>query len=368
MNWKRIVNRFIHSLEGIFDWLKYRIGWRINGLGPIKIIPYLGYGSENFINLRGRVLEDKGITPSKDSDRIFNNLLNMYRRFESDEIPHARVLARFRDFEQQVMADEEGCFELKMQVDRLEAVDIGWQEVDLELIEPVEDQEQEITAVGEVLIISSGAEFGVISDIDDTIIYTGVSSKIRMAYTVLLKNAYSRLPLKGVADFYYSLQRGRKGQGGNPLFYVSSSPWNMYDLFREFFTIHGIPIGPIFLRDWGFERETVFTIKNRGYKMGVIRNILDGFPDLKFILIGDSGEQDPEIYAELIQMYPLRILAAYIRSVRPDQDRAEEIQALADQVTDFGSVMLLARDSHEMAEHAIEMGWIKSSSLSQPGD
>ena len=224
MNWKRFANSFIHRLEGIFDWLKYRIGWRINGLGPIKIDPYLGYGSKDFIKLQGRVLEDKGITPSRDSDRVFKNLLNMYRRFESDEIPHAQVRARFQDIEQHVVADEEGCFEIVMQVDQVEAVDIGWQEIDLELIEPMEDQDLEVTAVGEVLIISPEAEFGVISDIDDTIIYTGVSSKIRMAYTVLLKNAYSRLPLKGVADFYHSLQRGRKGQGETLSFMYQAAP------------------------------------------------------------------------------------------------------------------------------------------------
>ena len=102
--------------------------------------------------------------------------------------------------------------------------------------------------------------------------------------------------------------------------------------------------------------------------MGVIRKILDSFPELRFMLIGDSGEQDPEIYAELIQMYPQRILAAYIRSVRPDQSRSEEIQALADQVLDIGSVMVLAKDSHEMAEHAIKKGWVNSSALSQPGN
>ena len=368
MNWKMQANRLIHKLEQIFDWLKYRIGTRINGLGPIMIIPYLGYGSKEFIELRGRVLEDKGITPSRDTDRIFNNLLNMYRRFESDEIPHARVNARYQGLEQQVVADEEGCFELSMRVDQSTAVDFGWQDVELELIEPMDDQTLRVSAVGQVLIISPEAEFGVISDIDDTIVYTGVTSRLRMAYTVLLKNAYSRLPLHGVADFYHSLQGSSPGRETNPLFYVSSSPWNMYDLFREFFEIHGIPIGPLYLRDWGFERETVFTINNRKYKMDVINKILNSFPDMQFILIGDSGEEDPEIYADVIQLYPQRILAAYIRSVKHDQKRAGEIQILADQVGNLGSAMILAEVTQEMAEHAAQQGWITLSSAPQPGE
>jgi phosphatidate phosphatase APP1 len=362
---KKLGNSLIYTLEQIFDRVKYGIGQRINDRAPILIIPYLGYGSQEFIDLRGRVLEDKGITPSRDTDRIFKNLLNMYRRFESDEIPNARVKASFQGLEQQVVADEEGCFEVSMRVEQSSMAEFGWHDVDLTLLEPVD---QQVSATGQVLIISPEAEFGVISDIDDTIVFTGVTSRLRMAYTVLLKNAHSRLPLKGVADFYNSLQGGSQGKGSNPLFYVSSSPWNMYDFFREFFDIHGIPAGPMFLRDWGFERETVFTIGTREYKMGVIKKILDSLPGLRFILIGDSGEQDPEIYAEVAKLYPRQILAAYIRSVSRDPKRESEIQNLADQVENLGFAMILAEDTQEMVEHASQQGWIVLSSIPQPSE
>jgi phosphatidate phosphatase APP1 len=368
VNWQQQANRFIHKLEQIFDWMKYQIGPRINGMDPIMIVPYLGFGSPEFIELRGRVIEDKGIIPSKDTDRIFKNLLNMYRRFESDEIPNARVIARFHGLEQQVVADEEGCFEVSLHLDQSSAADFGRQDVELELLEPKVNQTSAVNAVGQVLIISPEAEYGVISDIDDTIVYTGVTSRLKMAYTVLLKNAYTRLPLEGVAGFYHSLQESSQGNEKNPLFYVSSSPWNMYDLFREFFEIHDIPSGPMFLRDWGFERNTVFTVKNRNYKMGVISKILDSFPYLQFILIGDSGEEDPEIYADVIQLYPQRILAAYIRSVKHDPKRESEIQILADKVDNLDSTMILAEDTQEMAEHAAQQGWIILSPAPQPGE
>ena len=368
VNWQIHANRLIHNLERIFDWIKYRVGPRINGMGPIMIVPYLGFGSSEFIELRGRVIEDKGIAPSKDTDHIINNLLNMYKRFESDEIPNARVIARFHGLEQQVVADEEGCFEVSLRLDQSSAADLGMQDVEIELLEPKVNQTSAVSAVGQVLIISPEVEYGVISDIDDTIVYTGVTSRLKMAYTVLLKNAFTRLPLEGVTGFYHSLQESSTGNEKNPLFYVSSSPWNIYDLFEDFFEIHDIPSGPMFLRDWGFKRDTVFTVKNRNYKMEVISKILDSFPGLQFILIGDSGEEDPEIYTEVIRLYPQRILAVYIRKVKHDPRRENEIQILADKVDNLGSAMILAEDTQEMAEHAVQHGWIISSAAPQPGE
>ena len=174
--------------------------------------------------------------------------------------------------------------------------------------------------------------------------------------------------IKGKRNFYKALQYGRNGEGRNPLFYVSSSPWNMYDLFREFFQINDIPVGPIFLRDWGFERQTVFAIKNHKYKLDSICYILDSFPDLKFILIGDSGEEDPEIYTQVIDSYPQRILTAYIRCVKRDPQRRDEIHSLAELVKKSGSALVLIEDTHVMEKHAAQRGWISLSSAPQPAE
>jgi phosphatidate phosphatase APP1 len=363
-----MITGIIHWMEKIFDHFKYRVCSRIQSAASLMIVPYMGYGSEKFVNIKGRVLQDTGVKPSKETDRIWDNLLNMYRRFESDEVPNARVLVRFQDIEQESRADEEGFFEITIHLEKTLEQEKNWQKINLELLEPLNPENGKVLAEGQVMIVPSEAIFGVISDIDDTVVYTGVTSRLKLASTVLLKNAYSRLPLKGVADFYNALQQGRDGNGWNPLFYVSSSPWNIYDLFREFFHINKIPDGPIFLRDWGVERRSVLAVNNRKYKLDAIFNILDSFPELKFILIGDSGEEDPEIYAQVIQTYPQRILGAYIRDVRHDPSREDEIREIADQVEGYGSVLVLAEDAHVMAEHAARQGWISSSAVMQPGE
>lgn len=366
--WQNAVVRLLHRMEQVFDQVKYKLGPRLIGSNPPIIVPYLGFGSPSFIWLKGRVLEDTGITASKDTDRIWNNLLNMYRRFESDEIPHARVLASFRQFKQEVVADEEGFFDVSFRFKEPLVADQVWEKIDLELFEPKESGGNAISTEGQVFIVSPHAEYGVISDIDDTVVYTGVTSRLRMARNIFLSNARTRLPLEGVAAFYLALQQGKVGDTINPLFYVSSSPWNMYDLIQEFFQIHGIPTGPIFFRDWGIARDSLLSITHRKFKLDAICKIIESFPDLKFMLIGDSGEKDPEIYSEIIHMYPKSILVAYIRSVRHDPHRLGEIREIAKGVDNMGSGMIIVQDTQEMARHAMHQGWISLPPAFQPAD
>ena len=112
----------------------------------------------------------------------------------------------------------------------------------------------------------------------------------------------------------------------------------------------------------------MLAVKNRKYKLDAIYNILDSYPDLRFILIGDSGEEDPEIYAQVIESFPNRILSAYIREVKHDAKRVDEIRRLAGRVESYGSVLVLAEDAHAMARHAAQQGWIGSSTVFQPAE
>ena len=366
MDLQSVVARIVHNAEISFDWLKYRIGSRLNGRDSYMIIPYVGIGSREFINIKGRVLEDNGVSPVKDTDRVWQNMLNMYRRFESDEIPNALVLARFQGIAKEIVADEEGFFEVTIEINEPLSSDLGWQDVRLELLEPVISNNGNTLAEGRVLIVSPEASYGIISDIDDTVVHTGVPNRLKMARTVFLKNAYSRSPINGIPPFYRALQVGGLGKSANPLFYVSSSPWNLYGHFQELFQIHNIPSGPITLRNWGIERQSLVAIKTRKFKLAAIREILDRFPDLPFILIGDSGEEDPEVYTEVMRLYPGQILIAYIRGVRSDPRRNEEIRLLAKQAVEMGSALLLAQDIQEMAQDAARRGLIKLSPALQP--
>jgi phosphatidate phosphatase APP1 len=169
-----------------------------------------------------------------------------------------------------------------------------------------------------------------------------------------------RLPFEGVAAFYRALHAGSTGHSLNPMFYVSNSAWNLYDLLSDFFNLHQIPIGPVlFLRDWGLSKNGLAPLKPGPHKLAYIRGILDTFKHLPFILIGDSGEQDPEIYTEVVGLYPNRIRAVYIRNVSRKPKRLDEIKVLAEQVLAAGSTLILAETTVPLAQHAASQGWIQ---------
>ena len=358
-DWQQIIAPILHKLEGYFDRLKYRLAGRSESGDELLILPYRGFATGEKLCLKGRVLEDKGITPAADEHSLWDTLANMYRRFESDEIPFARLLARFQGVEQEVIADEEGFFEVLMDLKGPLLSNSMWQPVTLELLEPRRAGQPAVRTEGEVLAINPQAQFGVISDIDDTLLITHATNPLRMASTIFLNNARQRRPFTGVPAFYRALQQGLTEQPINPLFYVSSTPWNLYDLLVEFFQFYAIPPGPMLsLRDWGITRNEFLPTRHRLHKVDAVRRNLDLVPGLPFILIGDSGQEDPEIYQEVVRLYPDRILAVYIRAVSRSQKRLKAIRNLAKEVEAAGSSFLLAQDTQAMACHAAQQGWI----------
>lgn len=361
-DWQQILAGMTSNVERRFDSLKERLGAVLGSDDPIMIAAYHGYGTPHLLRLRGRVLENEGVREAAEDDRLWDNLLNMYRRLESDEIPFARVRVHFQGQATDVVADDEGFFSAHVELPAPLPADALWRQVELELLEPLRAEQPPVHATGQVLVPPGTAQFGVISDIDDTVVYSHATSLLRMARLVFLGNARTRLPFPGVAAFYQALQGGGSGSAQNPLFYLSSSPWNLYDLLLEFFRLHEIPIGPFFLRDWGVSAAELLPTRHHDYKLGILRHILGFYPELPFILIGDSGQEDPEIYRAVVDEFPGRILAIYIRDVT-GAARSEEVARLAAEVAQTPTALILAPDTLVMAEHALASGWIHADVL-----
>jgi phosphatidate phosphatase APP1 len=145
---------------------------------------------------------------------------------------------------------------------------------------------------------------------------------------------------------------------------VSSSPWNLYDVIAEFLEAQHIPAGPLLLRDWDLGPSL---LRNASYKSGVIREILATYPGMRFVLIGDSGQEDPEIYSDVVATHPGRILAVYIRNVRQHPEDSPVIRELAERIAHAGSTLVLADDTLTVARHAAAHGWIRDEALSDIG-
>jgi phosphatidate phosphatase APP1 len=303
---------------------------------PLIILPYLGYGTPKKLTICGRVLEDEGFRPAADADSRWRNLIRFWKRLESDEVPGARVRARGTE----AVTDREGYFHLELEG----SFRAGWNKVPLELLHPARAR-----AMGRVLVPAKKARFGLISDIDDTVVYSNVTRKLRMILTAAFSNARTRKPFKGVAAFYRALHAGV-----NPVFYVSKSPWNLFAPIVEYLEVQGLPEGPVLLRDFGLRPE-------KEHKRKTIEAILNTYPALKFVLSGDSGEQDPEIYAGIVRRFPERIRAIYIRSV--DLKRVGKIERLAAEVAKTGCQLILAPEAEAAAAHAAAEGLIQASEL-----
>jgi phosphatidate phosphatase APP1 len=183
-----------------------------------------------------------------------------------------------------------------------------------------------------------------------------------MVKATLLHNARTRIPFPGVAAFYAALQQGSTGTGFNPIFYVSSSPWNLYDVLEQFLALQKIPMGPTLLRDWGMSLDRI-PFGHAEHKLSSIRGILATYPDMRFILMGDSGQQDPEIYREVIREYPGRILCAYIRDVTVGKPRAAVLASIVREIESAGAMMVVAPDTITAARHAAGAKWIRAESL-----
>jgi len=349
--WKSKIQRLVGEIDDVSDNLRAKLR-RISDFDEdLTIVPYLGYGTADRFLLSGRVLEDKGAIASSGEDSRWENLQNMYRRFATDEISGARVRARFQTVEREVVTDKEGYFNLELNTAEAAGSDAIFQEIELELIEPTNENGQTARAVGRVLVPPATAKFGVISDLDDTVIVTNVTNRLKMFLTVALLNEHTRLPFKGVAAFYQALQNGASGAENNPIFYVSSSPWNLYSPLTEFLRIHNVPLGALFLKDFG--NHTVFSPgDHQNHKLNSIELILNTYPYLPFVLIGDSGEQDPEIYREIVRKYPQRIRAIYIRSIASKAKRLAAIDKLIAEVSETGCQLVLAPDTVYAAVHA----------------
>ncbi len=364
---KRGLLKVLTAVENRYDIAKHRRRQR-RGLGKLIIAPFVGYGTREKLILKGRVLRDKGIHPPMDTASIFTNLADMYKRFQSDEIPGATVQARLGEQVFEAVTNEEGFFEFTLTPETLLPNDEQMVVIPLEIVQypgkarnPVEPAKFE--AQGQVIIPPDDAEFGVISDVDDTVLRSNVSDILSLVRNTFLENAHTRLPFEGVAKFYQALRRGKDGAGFNPIFYVSSSTWNIYDVLHDFFIVREIPLGALFLSEYNLDEETFIFQNQRKHKVEAIETILQMYPALPFVLIGDSSEKDPLIYHEIVGKYPDRIRAIYIRAANPSERRTAEIQLLIDEVVALGVPMRLVQDSYGAAQHAAELGLIHPDAL-----
>jgi phosphatidate phosphatase APP1 len=357
------LNKVAHTFGRNLRSAKRSFDRRIGKTEHPQIMPYRGFGNDARVVVMGRALRDPGLREVTDKDSLWKNLVESYKRMETDELADARLRVTYQALSQDIIADKDGFFRATIELGTPPTPDSGyWHEVNLELVDPLPPSGEKVTAVAQTLVPPRDADFCVISDLDDTVIQTGATDVIRMIRATLLGNARTRIPFAGVAAFYAALQQGTLGTSFNPIFYVSSSPWNLYDVIEQFMALQRIPMGPTMLRDWGMSLDRI-PLGHSAHKLTSIRQIMGMYPDHRVILIGDSGQEDPEIYREIVREFPGRVLCSYIRNVTPTGPRGGVLKTIVEEVTSAGSEMVIVEDTNAAARHAAAKGWINEKAL-----
>ncbi|ACL55250.1 App1 family protein [Methylobacterium nodulans] len=325
----------------------------------VAVEAYRGYGSAEEIFLIGRVFRQSGTERDADPDDLRAQLRDIGRRIRRRRLADVGVTACFGGSAVRVATDGDGYFRIHLRPREPPRSEGAWHPVEITL-----DADPPVHAQGEVFIPPERCRFVVISDIDDTVMHTGVANKLKMLWRLFVADAASRVAFPGVAALYRALHAGPAGAERNPMLYVSRAPWGIYDMLSEFFRLHAIPVGPVlFLREWGLSWRHPLPRRAEEHKRDLIGHMLTLYHDLPFVLIGDSGQHDPEVYARIVSENPGRVLAVYIRNVSREASRAAEIEQLAKTVAAAGSSLVLAADSRAIAEHAARLGLIAAQAV-----
>lgn len=245
----------------------------------------------------------------------------------------------------------------------------GWHDVDVVALPEGENIDPSV-GTGQVLKPDPVSQLAIISDIDDTIIRTGLTDGLTALRRSLFRDAHSRQAVPGMASLYRGLSRGLRDEQGHlpperAFFYVSTGAWAFYEMLVQFQQLRAFPRGPLFLTDWG-PTEKYITRSGIEHKRTALCRLFEGYPETSFVLVGDSGEADPVVYAEVAGDYPDRVRAIVILLVEPkNEDRTKELRELAAELAEVGVPVELASQANEAAAALFDLGLCDKDTLDE---
>lgn len=304
-----------------FRYLFARFKKGIGKLDTLKVEPLYAFGNENQLLFKGRVVESyKQSKPSPKKTKL-QNLLAALRRYAGSSVPEARVSVQYQGERKTLTSDAEGIISCSFKNSFDEHAFKNNISISLVPEKGIRPEREKVKV--RVMHYNSQHHLGIISDIDDTVLISHATRIGKKFWLSISKNAYTRRPFPGVSNFYKALS----DNGKNPFFYVSSSDWNLFDMIRDFLNYREIPAGPLLLKDLHVDLRNIW--KSGGgshqHKLEKINMLLELYLGMKFILIGDSGQHDPELYAEIIENNPGRIIAVYIREIKTIKDQRRKL-------------------------------------------
>lgn len=262
-----------------------------------SIVPFTGYGGTGWVRIVGRAL----ILPAqRRTAKAELASVRGWRSFVSIPVGFATVEVTIGGRTQRVTADRGGVVDTVVQAD----LEPGWQtfSISAEGREPVE---------GTVFIVDESVDFGVVCDVDDTVMVTALPRPFIAAWNSFVVDEHARLPVPGMAVLLEQLMRQHPG---SPMIYLSTGAWNIAPTLRRFLSRHLFPAGSTLLTDWGPTHDRWFR-SGKQHKLTNLRRLATEFPHMRWLLIGDDGQHDEAIYTEFLQEHPASVAGVAIRQL-----------------------------------------------------
>jgi phosphatidate phosphatase APP1 len=277
----------------------------------VTIKVYHGYGHADQLTIYGHVFKLSPLPRKRYRKSFLRNTWALLRLFIVKPFACVEVEMEWEDKIFYSKTDEDGFFRFEWKDEP--PLPQGWQEV---LVKAKVNGHVIAKGTGHVLIPYS-TQYGFISDIDDTFLISHSSNLRKRLFVLFTQNARSRKPFEGVVNHYQLLaQSNTTPEAPNPFFFVSSSEWNLYDYILEFTVVNKIPRGVFLLSQLKRFSQLLKTgANNHQTKFTRIVRILENYPKQRFVLLGDSSQQDPYIYEAIVSHFPKQIHAVYIRDV-----------------------------------------------------
>jgi phosphatidate phosphatase APP1 len=266
------------------------------------VIPYTGYGTTSWIRVLGRVLLTK--EPFGRLRTAEPTGVRGWRSFTAVPVENGLVILRIGARRLEITSDRNGIVDTRIAVE----LEPGWHTI-------IFSSEGSEPTAAAVCVIGDDTGFGIVSDIDDTVMVTSLPRPLLAAWHTFVVNEHARATTPGMPVLY---ERLREEHPDAPFIYLSTGAWNVAPALTRFLSRNLYPAGALLLTDWGPTTDRWFR-SGREHKQGQLRRLAAEFPNIRWLLIGDDGQHDPQLYGDFVADHPECVAAVGIRQLGPGE-------------------------------------------------
>ena len=313
---------------------------------------YRGYANEQELIVMGHVFKPTSIKEYDFQKKNLKNATSIINMFRIKTQSNADVYLEHNNTKIHTKTLKDGYFKFCVPLDKID--NYGWIEYKVSIV-----YNHKTITTKESYIHPHKGNLGIISDIDDTFLVSHSLNPIKKLYILLFKNINNRKIFKDVVSHYQALSSSGRSNNEekNAFFYVSSSEWNLYRFITKFTEIHQLPKAVLLLKDIKTSlTDFFFTRSNHNHKFEKIKHILEFYPNLEYVLLGDDSQDDPFLYEAICKIFPVSVKAVYIR-----QTGANKKKAAIDVLNNLESLQVAVcyfRNSSEAISHSKAIGII----------